>query len=130
MYGDQTPNAPLGGMIQQPQQLGGMPQQLGSVMGGMGQSQPPQQSGFGPYPGGWNAGQNPSMPGQGGFGPYPGGWNASPGGPLAGPGQMPPRQAPGGPLPPMGAPMTDPNSAGGFFGHPNYGGMPRPGFRQ
>lgn len=39
-------------------------------------------------------------------------------------GQFPPRQGGG----PMGPPMTDPNSAGGFFGHPNHGGMPR--FRQ
>jgi len=115
-----------------PPSIGGLPQQM--------------QSGYGPYPGGWNAGQNPSTPNQGGYGPYPGGYNASPGGPLAGPpgmanfpsqaqgtpsfmGQMPPRQAPGGPLPPMGTPMVDPTNSGGFFGHPNHGGMPPPRYR-
>lgn len=77
------------------------------------------QTAQGPYPNGFNA-SGPS-----GYGPYPGGYNANPGGPLGhGMGQMPPqmgqfppRQAGG----PMGPPMTDPNSAGGFFGHPGMG---------
>ena len=81
-----------------------------------------QQPSTGPYPNGFSA--NGPM----GYGPYPGGYNANPGSPLAGP--MPPRQAPGGPMPPMGPPMIDPTNSGGFFGHPNHGGMPPPRYRQ
>lgn len=90
-------------------------------------STPMGSPGFGQPQTGYGLPQGQSGPPPGMFGPGPqlagppgmfGPGQGNGGNPGYGMGQMPPRQGMGGP---MGPPMTDPNSAGGFFRHPGMG---------